>query len=77
MQVNKNFTTVATLLAITLAGPADAAEPQPILWSITPYVWFTDTEYGLEADGSDIGGGKVTANDLFDSLGVSQERWQV
>jgi hypothetical protein len=70
VQVNKCATAVG-LLALGLTWAADAAEPEPILWSVTPYVWFTDTEYGLEADGSEIGGGTVTANDLFDSLDVA------
>ncbi len=58
------------LLGGLIALNAIAEEQNPMLWSVSPYIWYTDTEYGIEAEGSQVGGGKITADDLFDSLDV-------
>jgi hypothetical protein len=37
-------------------------------WSVTPYVWLTDTSYDLRADGEDIGTGTIDFGELYDTL---------
>ena len=43
----------------------DTAAAEPLRWSVTPYLWATDTTVDLTADGTPIGGGKVTFSDLL------------
>jgi len=54
-------------------------------WSITPYMWATDTTYKLKSDGESIGSGEVDFGDLMDTLdasfqvvveaGLTESRW--
>jgi hypothetical protein len=66
-------------LAVSLSIPAsgaDEAEAQSgpsgkLLWSITPYIWATDTNYDLTAKGTPIDSGEITFNDLLDTTDTS------
>jgi len=61
-----------TLLLLTLAGTdASAAADRVIQWSITPYIWATDTTYKLKSDGESIGSGEIDFGDLMDTLDAS------
>lgn len=73
-----HFTTVDTtailwLLTLFLAVPATAAAAG-IGWSITPYIWATETKVDLKADGTPIGGDTVSFNDLLD---ITEASFQV
>ena len=47
----------------------DGAKPSAgLIWSVTPYIWAVDTRVDLTVDDSPVGGGKVTFNDLLDTL---------
>lgn len=59
--------------AISLAGlviPGSVLAEGEWIWSVSPYIWYTDTDISLEADGSEIGAGTITADDLFNSLDI-------
>ena len=40
-------------------------------WSVTPYVWATETQYKLKLDGSPVDEGTVTFDDLIDTTDAS------
>ena len=44
----------------------DTTAAEPLRWSVTPYVWGTETTVDFTADGTPIGGGTVTFSDLLD-----------
>ena len=54
-------------LASTYAGAADGG----LNWAVTPYIWATETKYKLKADGTPIGEGKITFDDLVDTSDAS------
>ena len=54
-------------IALFIAAPAAA----DIGWSITPYIWATETTVDLTADGTPIGGGTVSFSDLLDIMDTS------
>lgn len=56
---------IATLLALCAVRGVAADEAG---WSITPYVWATDTKVDLALRGAGIGGADVSFNDLMDVL---------
>ena len=58
---------VAALLLAAIGVPA-LASADPLQWSITPYVWAPDTKVDVRANGTPVGSGKVTFNDLLDTL---------
>lgn len=41
------------------------------LWSVTPYLWGTDTSVDLTVDDNPVGGGKITFSDLLDALDMA------
>jgi len=57
---------ILPLFAVPAANAADGLH-----WSITPYLWATDTKYKLTADGTPIDAGKVTFDDLVDTTDAS------
>lgn len=67
-----NTASFCCLLTLLLAIPAAAAaEGDGISWSIISYVWASDTKVDLKADGTPIGGGTVSFNDLIDITDTS------
>lgn len=46
--------------------PVFGSEGDSFGWSITPYIWATETNYDLTADETPIDKGKITFNDLLD-----------
>lgn len=54
---------LSTLLMSWPAAAQDASH-----WSITPYLWATDTSVDLNLGGMPIGGGEVSFDDLLDTL---------
>ena len=64
-------TAIGGVLALAIAAPVAATEEGAINWSITPYLWATETTVDLTADGTPIGGGKVSVNDLLDTTDTS------
>jgi len=66
-----------TLTAHLVAAPArgdstgETASGRKLLWSVTPYIWATDTKYDLTAQGTPIDAGKVTFDDLLDTTDSS------
>ncbi len=68
-----NTTSILCLLTLFLGVPASAATGGTG-WSITPYVWATETKVDLKADGTPIGGDTVSFKDLLD---VTEESFQI
>lgn len=63
---------LALLVLVLPTGLAVAGDTGGGLsWSVTPYLWATETKYKLKADGTPIGDGKVTFDDLVDTSDTS------
>ncbi|TDJ71736.1 MAG: hypothetical protein E2O38_06905, partial [Proteobacteria bacterium] len=62
--MNKISAALCGVLALAIAAPVAATGDGAINWSITPYLWATETTVDLTADGTPIGGGKVSFSDL-------------
>ena len=60
---------LSCLLIWALMPAASAADP--LQWSVTPYLWATKTSVDLKADGTPIGAGKISFNDLMDATDAS------
>ena len=59
----------AVLLACsTITTPAAAQDNADYHWSITPYLWATDTRVDLTFRDTDIGNGEISFGDLLDVL---------
>jgi hypothetical protein len=54
---------VALFAANTNAQSSDGAQ-----WSITPYIWASDTSLDFSLDGSPVGGADLSFNDILDTL---------
>jgi|GEM_PF-806063 len=67
LQMNKMSAALCGVVGLAMLGPAAAKEEGAINWSITPYVWATDTKVDLTADGTPIGSGRVSFSDLVDT----------
>lgn len=50
------------------AANANAQSSEPIYWSVTPYVWATDTSVDLTFRDTNIGAGDISFSDLLDVL---------
>ena len=61
----------ALFLLLLTTHTASASESGGINWSITPYIWATDTEYDLKASGTPVDTGKITFDDLLDTTDSS------
>jgi hypothetical protein len=48
------------------ALPAFGSDGDGFGWSITPYIWATETKYDLTAEGTPLDKAKITFNDLLD-----------
>jgi hypothetical protein len=59
------------VLLLPLASAYASAADGGLIWSVTPYIWATETKYKLKADGTPIGEGKVTFDDLVDTSDAS------
>ena len=61
------------LAAATNPSAASAAQEKnsPLRWSLTPYLWATETTYNLKSDGNEIGTGDIDFGDLYDTLDAS------
>jgi len=59
---------VTAVLTLTPVCGAFATESGAGGWSITPYIWASDTKVDLALGGAGIGGGDVSFNDLMDSF---------
>ncbi len=64
---------VGLVLSLLLPGLLclDTAAAEPLRWSVTPYVWGTETKVDFTADGTPIGGGTITFSDLLDTTDAS------
>ena len=61
----------AALLCVAnsaLAEEQPGASGNSWAWSITPYMWFTDTSLDLKADGQSVGGADISFGDLIDTI---------
>ena len=56
------------LSLVFLATPAWALQTDALQWSITPYIWASNTKVDLSYGGSELGGDKITFGDLLDTL---------
>ncbi len=71
MIINRISTAICGILGLAIAAPVAASGDGAIDWSITPYLWATETKVDLTADGTPIGGGKVSFSDLQDTTDAS------
>ena len=55
-------------LALLPAAVVEAQEATDFGWSITPYIWATETSVDLTFRDTDIGGGEISFGDLLDVL---------
>jgi hypothetical protein len=67
--LNISVTSIIIMLSITPAGATDASNETH--WSVTPYIWATETEFDLKAQGTPIGEDKITFDDLLDVTDAS------
>ena len=58
----------AWCLFTLFAANANAQGSEGTQWSITPYIWATDTSMDFSLDGSPVGGADLSFNDLLDVL---------
>ena len=65
--IQKCLTCLLLALSPVFSWGADAR----LNWSITPYIWATDTEYDLKASGTPVDTGKITFDDLLDTTDSS------
>ena len=59
---------VLVCLALFQATAANGQEPGEFGWSITPYLWATETRVDLTFRDADIGAGEISFGDLLDVL---------
>ena len=59
---------VAAFAALVPYGGVHAQGNGAAGWSITPYIWGTDTAVDLTFRDTDIGAGDISFNDLLDVL---------
>ena len=67
-------TAVLALLLIGLStafGAVTARAAEPLKWSVTPYIWATETTVDFTADGTPLGGATVSFDDLVDATDAS------
>ena len=71
--MKKRYPAIARLLTcmLTWALVPAAGMAEPLQWSVTPYLWATKINLDLKADGSPIGGGKISFSDLADATDAS------
>ena len=65
---------VLTLLLFGLPtgfGAVTARAAESLKWSVTPYIWATETTVDLTADGTPLGGDTITFSDLLDVTDAS------
>ena len=60
------LSTLLLLLPATQTLAGDSLD-----WSVTPYIWATETQYKLKFDGSPVDSGTVTFDDLIDTTDAS------
>jgi hypothetical protein len=59
------------LIALFSAAPAIAENGGGISWSITPYIWASETKFDLKADGTPIDSDTISFSDLVDVTDAS------
>lgn len=69
---NRLFQLLSLISLWLLSVAGSAAEPVGgINWSITPYIWATETQYDLKLDGSPVDDDTISFNDLMDTTDAS------
>jgi len=63
--------TVMLLTVLSAASVHAEGAGSKINWSVTPYIWATETKYDLKAQGTPIDSGKITFDDLLDTTDAS------
>ena len=59
---------IARVMAIGLCLLGPAASAESVSWSITPYIWASDTSIDLAFRDQAIGSGELSFDDLLDVL---------
>ena len=62
------FQAVSALLMLAPTGVAQGENSDGFGWSITPYLWATETRVDLTFQDADIGAGEVSFGELLDVL---------
>ena len=70
MKLDSSMAAISALvLLLALGSSASAQENDKIAWSVTPYMWASDTALDLTVEDTDINGGvKIPFSDLLDVL---------
>ncbi len=77
MKLNSLYLLRSAVLALLLVGlptgfgAVTAWAAESLKWSVTPYIWATETTVDLTANGTPLGGGTVTFSDLMDATDAS------
>ena len=66
---------VLPLYLFLVSLPGFGAEKDGFALSVTPYIWATDTNYDLTAQGTPIDDGKMTFDDLLGTAKLSLLNW--
>ena len=64
---HRRFSTVFVLFCIVF-GAEWAESQEPFQWSVTPYIWASDTKVDLTLRDESLGGGQISFKDLLDTL---------
>ncbi len=59
------------LLVLPVFAASGVNAAHGLNWSVTPYIWATETQYKLKAAGTPVGDGKITFDDLVDTTDAS------
>ena len=51
----------------------DVSDADGWAWSVTPYMWFTDTNLRLTADGQSVGDVDISFSDLLDTIDTAYQ----
>lgn len=65
------FVMIAVLTLLSAGAPLANAGTEGFKWSISPYIWATETKVDLTARGVPIGGGSISFSDLMDATDAS------
>jgi hypothetical protein len=65
-QRNAALAYVALAAGLTGATAANAQQGSPLQWSVTPYLWASNTTVDLRLRDQDLGSGELSFNDLLD-----------
>lgn len=64
--LNRRVILTSVFSFLMLSEMAEAQSSDPLKWSVTPYIWASNTTLDLSFRGSPIGGADISFKDLMD-----------